>query len=69
MKLNNPGFEARVFDLKDYLENIEKTILLNTLSRWPKSHEHGARHLNLLRTTYIMKLKKYGLYKRIRKQK
>jgi len=50
-------------DLKAHLEEIEQKILKQTLEAFPHSHAEGARHLNLLRTTYIMKLKKYGIYK------
>jgi DNA-binding NtrC family response regulator len=52
-------------DLKGHLEEIEFEILERTLKTFPYSHAEGARHLNLMRTTYIMKLKKYGIYKKV----
>jgi transcriptional regulator with PAS, ATPase and Fis domain len=52
-------------DLKAHLEEIELIFLTKTLEAYPYSHAEGARHLNLNRTTYIMKLKKYGIYKKV----
>jgi len=57
----------KTFDLKSHLEHIEKKFLIKAIRSYPDSHELGAKYLRLLRTTYIMKLKKYGLYYKIRK--
>ncbi len=49
------------FDLKTYLEEIEKDLLLQALALCDQVVARAAERLGLRRTTMVEKLKKYGL--------
>lgn len=49
------------FDLKDYLDNIERDLIQQALAVADGVVTHAAQRLNLRRTTLVEKIKKFGL--------
>lgn len=48
-------------NLKDYIETIERALLVQALAQTGGVITHAARLLNIRRTTLVEKLRKYGL--------
>ena len=48
-------------DLKEYLNNIEYSLIVQALSQTDGVVAHAARLLRLRRTTLVEKLRKYGM--------
>jgi DNA-binding NtrC family response regulator len=49
-------------DLKEFLENLERNIIVNALSRFNGNQKNTARYLGLKHTTLHQKVKKYNIH-------
>lgn len=49
-------------DLKEFLENLERNILVKALSRFNGNQRRTARYLGLKHTTLNQKVKKYNIH-------
>jgi DNA-binding NtrC family response regulator len=50
--------------LKEYLESIELEYLKAALEKYPSNYAAAADEVGMLRTTFLARLKKFGLYEK-----
>ncbi len=53
--------EDKQFDLKEHLETVERSFILNALENCGGVVARAAKRLGLRRTTLVVKIKKYGI--------